>query len=107
MGGLRKWSHVVWQFAMMTLPKAKKKLSNVFPKMCALLKQQLPSKPGLPWTSNQNEQAMVIKMAQGTDVELHSGPANNILNIHIGISGLEGAQLVVANETYAWEQGKV
>merc|ERR1711976_1126652 len=22
MGGLRKWSHVVWQFAMMTLPKA-------------------------------------------------------------------------------------
>jgi len=94
---------------------------TVFPKMCALLKTQLPSKPGLPWTSNQNEQAMVIKMAKGTDVEKHSGPANNILNIHIGIAGLEGAKLTVANSTcvnstenscwpdgtYKWEEGKV
>lgn len=80
---------------------------TVFPKMCALLKQQLPSKPGLPWTSDQNEQAMVIKMAKGTDVEVHSGPSNNILNIHIGIHGLEGARLRVANDTYQWSEGKV
>jgi hypothetical protein len=80
---------------------------TVFPKTCAMLKKQLPSKPGLPWTSNQNEQAMVIKMAEGTDVELHSGPANNILNIHIGIAGLEGAKLTIANETYKWNEGKV
>lgn len=80
---------------------------TVFPKTCALLKKQLPSKPGLPWTSNQNEQAMVIKMAKGTDVEVHSGPANNILNIHIGIAGLEGAKLTIANSTYHWEEGKV
>lgn len=80
---------------------------RVFPKTCALLKQWLPSKPGLPWTSDQNEQVMVIKMKQGTDVETHSGPSNNILNIHIGISGLEGAKLVVANTTYEWEEGKV
>lgn len=80
---------------------------TVFPRFCALLKQWLPSKPGLPWTSNQNEQVMVIKMKKGTDVELHSGPSNNILNIHIGISGLKGAQLIVANETYEWEEGKV
>ncbi|CAJ1395682.1 unnamed protein product [Effrenium voratum] len=80
---------------------------RVFPKTCALLRQWLPSKPGLPWTSDQNEQVMVIKMKQGTDVETHSGPANNILNIHLGISGLEGAKLFVANETYTWEEGKV
>jgi hypothetical protein len=79
----------------------------VFPKTCALLKQWLPSKPGLPWTSDQNEQVMIIKMKRGTSVETHSGPANNILNIHLGISGLEGAKLIVANETYSWEQGKV
>ena len=30
---------------------------RVFPKTCALLRQWLPSKPGLPWTSDQNEQA--------------------------------------------------
>lgn len=80
---------------------------KVFPKTCALLKQWLPSKPGLPWTSDQNEQVMVIKMDKGTDVETHSGPANNILNIHIGISGLKGAKLIIANQTYEWEEGKV
>lgn len=84
-----------------------KECETVFPRTCALLKQWLPSKPGLPWTSNQNEQAMVIKMKEGTDVETHSGPANNILNIHLGVSGLEGAKLIIANETYTWEEGKV
>lgn len=79
----------------------------IFPKTCALLKQWLPSKPGLPWTSDQNEQFMVIRMTKGTDVEVHSGPANNILNIHMGISGLQGAKLVIANETYTWDEGKV
>jgi len=80
---------------------------TIFPKTCAVLKKHLPSKPGLPWTSDQNEQVMVIKMKEGTDVETHSGPANNILNIHIGISGLEGAKLIIANQTYEWEEGKV
>jgi len=80
---------------------------TVFPKICALLKQWLPSKPGLPWTSDQNEQVMIIKMKVGTDVETHSGPANNILNIHLGVSGLKGAKLIVANQTYEWEEGKV
>lgn len=80
---------------------------RVFPKTCALLKQWLPSKPGLPWTSNQNEQVMILKMKVGTDVEIHSGPSNNILNIHMGISGLQGAVLMVANQTYSWEEGKV
>lgn len=80
---------------------------GVMPKTCALLKQWLPSKPGLPFTSDQNEQVLVLKMKKGTNVELHSGPANNILNIHIGISGLEGARLTVAGEDYKWEEGKV
>jgi len=80
---------------------------TVFPKMCALLQPMLPSKPGLPWTSNQNEQAMIIKMKVGTDVEIHSGPANNILNIHIGIAGLDGARLVIDNKTHSWQEGKV
>mmetsp|Transcript_57328 Transcript_57328/g.166402 ORF Transcript_57328/g.166402 Transcript_57328/m.166402 type:complete len:426 (+) Transcript_57328:126-1403(+) len=80
---------------------------TMFPKTCALLKQWLPSKPGLPWTSDQNEQVMVIRMKEGTDVETHSGPSNNILNIHLGILGLEGAKLIIANKTYEWEEGKV
>jgi hypothetical protein len=98
-----EWNHVMLYHDR----KFTEECETVFPKMCALLKQWLPSKPGLPWTSNQNEQAMVIKMKKGTDVETHSGPSNNILNIHIGISGLEGARLVVANQTYSWKVGKV
>jgi len=84
-----------------------KECEVVFPKTCALLKQWLPSKPGLPWTSDQNEQVMIIKMKKGTDVEVHSGPANNILNIHLGLTGLTGAKLIIANETHEWEEGKV
>lgn len=80
---------------------------RVFPKTCALLKQWLPSKPGLPWTSDQNEQVMIIKMKPGTNVELHSGPSNNILNIHLGISGVAGAKLFVADKEYSWQEGKV
>lgn len=78
----------------------------IFPKTCALLKQWLPSRP-LPWTSDQNEQVMIIKMKPGTDVEVHSGPSNNILNIHLGISGLTGAKLYIANDEHSWEKGKV
>lgn len=78
-----------------------------FPKVCAMLKKALPSKKGMPWVSNQNEQALIIKMKPGTDVEMHSGPANNILNIHIGIKGLEGAKLIVAGQNYTWQKGKV
>lgn len=84
-----------------------KECELVFPKTCALLKQWLPSKPDLPWTSDQNEQVMVIKMKVGTDVETHSGPANNILNIHMGLTGLKGAKLIIANDTYSWHEGKV
>lgn len=98
-----EWNHILLYAKREFTPECE----AVFPKTCALLKQWLPSKPGLPWTSDQNEQVMVIKMKKGTDVELHSGPANNILNIHIGISGLEGAKLIVANETYGWSEGKV
>jgi hypothetical protein len=98
-----EWNHILLYKKREFTPECE----DIFPKTCALLKQWLPSKPGLPWTSDQNEQVMVIKMKKGTDVELHSGPANNILNIHIGISGLEGARLIVANETYSWQEGKV
>lgn len=98
-----EWNHVLLYHDRKFTDECEK----VFPKTCALLKQWLPSKPGLPWTSNQNEQVMVIKMKEGTDVELHSGPANNILNIHIGITGLEGARLRIANQTYSWQEGKV
>lgn len=61
----------------------------------------------MPWTSNQNEQALVLRLKVGTDVETHCGPANNILNVHLGLQGTEGAALIVANQTYGWQDGKV
>jgi hypothetical protein len=99
-----EWNHVLLYHGR----EFTEECERVFPRTCALLKQWLPSKPGLPWTSNQNEQVMVIRMKPGTDVETHSGPANNILNIHLGLTGdLNRAKLVVANKTYSWERGKV
>jgi hypothetical protein len=80
---------------------------QLFPETCKLLRQWLPSKPGLPWVSDQNEQVLFLKMKPGTDVERHSGPSNSILNIHLGIQGLEGARLMVDGKEYGWQEGKV
>lgn len=82
---------------------------TLMPKTCELLKKELPKRSvhHLPWTSNQNEQVLVLKMAPGTDVEWHCGPANNILNVHLGVSGVENAKLLIADKEYGWEVGKV
>jgi len=82
---------------------------KAFPKTCAVLKKALPDRPQhhYPWTSNQNEQVLVLRLKVGTDVELHSGPANNILNVHLGLKGTEGALLRVAEKDYGWTPGKV
>jgi aspartyl/asparaginyl beta-hydroxylase (cupin superfamily) len=61
----------------------------------------------MPWVSDQNEQVLVLRMTPGTDVERHSGPSNSILNVHLGIQGLEGARLMVDGKEYGWEEGKV
>lgn len=82
---------------------------KLVPKICALLSEALPKREvhHYPWMSAQGEQVIILRIAPGTDMETHCGPANNILNVHLGVSGLEGAVLRIANETYAWEEGKV
>jgi len=79
------------------------------PETCKVLREALPKRDvhWYPWTSNQNEQIVLLKMTPGTDVESHCGPANNILNIHLGITGTEGAELIVAGEKTGWQDGKV
>jgi len=98
-----KWS----QMLLYSGRKFTEECEKIFPAICALMKQNLPSKPGVPWTSDQNEQVLVLRLAKGSSVEMHSGPANNILNIHLGISGLEGANLTVDGQDFIWEKGKV
>lgn len=82
---------------------------KALPRSCEIFKKTLDAREvhHYPWTSNQNEQVVLLRMTQGTDIERHCGPSNNILNIHLGISGTKGAVLWVANQTYAWEDGKV
>ncbi|CAD7922305.1 unnamed protein product [Amoebophrya sp. A120] len=82
---------------------------KAFPKSCAILKEHLPKRDlhHYPWTSNQNEQVLFLRLKVGTDVETHCGPANNILNIHLGLKGTEDATLIVGNTTTGWERGKV
>lgn len=83
--------------------------STVMKKTCDLLKDFLPKRKQhhLPWTSSQNEQVLILRMTKGTTVETHCGPANNILNVHLGISGCKGAELRVMDNVYKWEEGKV
>lgn len=96
------WSQVLLYHSREFQPEC----DQLFPKTCQLLRQWLPSS-NLPWVSNQNEQVLILRLQPGTTVERHSGPSNSILNIHLGIQGLEGARLVVDGEEYGWEEGKV
>jgi aspartate beta-hydroxylase len=96
------WSQVLLYHSREFQPECE----QLFPKTCQLLRQWLPSS-NLPWVSNQNEQVLILRLQPGTTVERHSGPSNSILNIHLGIQGLEGARLVVDGEEYGWEEGKV
>ncbi|KAF4676880.1 hypothetical protein FOL47_004583 [Perkinsus chesapeaki] len=79
---------------------------SAMPTLCGLIKKYLPTKPGLPWVVNQNEQVMVIRMDPGTTVETHNGPSNNVLNMHYGIIVPDGALLTVNYTEYRWENGK-
>jgi hypothetical protein len=82
---------------------------ELMPKTCELLKKELPKRRvhHYPWMSSQNEQVLVLRVSPGTDMEAHCGPSNSVLNIHMGISGVDGAVLQIANGTYGWEEGKV
>jgi len=82
---------------------------KAFPKTCKMLKEVLPKRPQhhYPWASNQNEQALILRLKVGSDVETHCGPSNSIINVHLGIKGTKGAELMVNNKTYGWEAGKV
>mmetsp|Transcript_47202 Transcript_47202/g.102742 ORF Transcript_47202/g.102742 Transcript_47202/m.102742 type:complete len:416 (+) Transcript_47202:75-1322(+) len=98
------WDRILLYHAKKFTPECE----ELFPEFCGLLKQWLPSKPGLPYVVDQNEQVMFLRMTAGTTVETHSGPSNNILNIHLGVSGdLPNARLFVAGEEHKWDEGKV
>jgi len=80
---------------------------KAFPITCGLLKKTLPDRPQHHYPIVPNEQALILRLKVGTDVETHCGPSNNILNVHLGLTGTEGAKLIIANSTYGWEDGKV
>lgn len=82
---------------------------ELMPKSCALFKEAMGKREvhHYPWLSSQNEQIVVLRIGPGTDMERHSGPANNILNVHLGVSGVKDAILKVADETHGWKVGKV
>ena len=48
-----------------------------------------------------------MRLKVGTDTETHCGPANNILNVHLGLKGTKGAKLIIGGEEHGWTAGKV
>jgi hypothetical protein len=82
---------------------------KLVPGICKLISAALPKRRvhHYPWFSSQNEQVLILRVSPGTDMEAHGGPANAVLNIHLGVSGVDGAVLKIANGTYGWEEGKV
>jgi hypothetical protein len=85
------------------------KYCKLMPDTCALMKEVIMKEPGyhMPWMSSQNMQVVVLRITPGTEMETHCGPSNSVLNVHLGVSGLEGAELLVGGEIRGWDKGKV
>jgi len=60
---------------------------NASPKLCADLKEQIPTRKNLAYTVANNEMAIWFKLHAGSWVPPHSGACNTQINIHMSLWG--------------------
>ncbi|XP_012278520.1 aspartyl/asparaginyl beta-hydroxylase-like [Orussus abietinus] len=71
------------------------------PRTCDLISSFAPT------SECQRGQVKFSVMTPGTHIWPHCGPSNCRLRSHLGLYGLDGAYIRVANETRQWQEGKV
>lgn len=76
------------------------------PRTSKLLKRYLPS-ADVPYVHYNTEEVVFFLLAPGSRVRLHNGGSNVPINLHLGISGCDGAYIDVAGETRALRDGFV
>lgn len=78
----------------------------LLPRTTRLLKRHLPS-TDVPYVHYNTEEVVLFLLAPGSSVRLHNGGSNAPLNLHLGLTGCEGAHLEVAGQARALSNGKV
>jgi hypothetical protein len=73
-------------------------LCNSMSSTCRLLLPELPTKPHVPYTTVFNEEIVIFRSEPGASVGSHCGSSNNVINIHLTLSGARGTSIIVGNE---------
>jgi len=83
-----------------------KELCALMPTTCRLLSPELPTKPGVPFTTSNNEEVVIFRSKKGASVGLHCGASNNQINLHITLAGDSTTILQVGDEELSLREGR-
>lgn len=78
---------------------------RMMPRTAELLRRQLPS-ADVPYVHYNTEEVVLFLLAPGSRVRLHNGGSNATINVHVGLSGCEGAFMKVGCEQQALCDGR-
>jgi len=76
------------------------------PFTCSLLLPELPTKPGVPRTTQYNEEVVIFRSEPGASVGAHCGASNSVINVHVTLTGAKGTSLRVAGQEVPLADGK-
>jgi len=78
---------------------------KLMPRTAKLLRSHLPS-ADVPYVHYNTEEVVLFLLAPGSRVRLHNGGSNAPLNVHLGLSGCDGAFMEVGGQQRALRNGK-
>ncbi|CAE8659680.1 unnamed protein product, partial [Polarella glacialis] len=81
-------------------------LCSALPQTCRLLLPELPTRPGVPYATQFNEEVVIFRSEPGTSVGAHCGSSNAVVNLHLTLKGARGSSLRVAGQEVQLQDGK-
>merc|ERR1712187_139765 len=81
-------------------------LCEAMPTTCRILEPNIPTKPGIAFTTIYNEEVVLFRSEPGASVNAHCGSSNNAINIHLTLTGALGTKLQVGTEEVELHDGK-
>jgi len=81
-------------------------LCAALPFTCRLLRPELPTKPGVPFSTQFNEEVVIFRSEPGASVGAHCGSSNGVINLHFTLTGAEGTSLRIGEEDFPLTDGK-
>lgn len=77
----------------------------IMPLTCRLLTPELPTKPGVPPASVNNEEIVIFRSQPGASIKPHCGASNAMVNLHLTLAGGKGTFIRVGGEAVELRDG--